>query len=260
LTEWISLDGAVNARDLGGLPTEAGDRIAPHRLLRADNLQDLSERDVKLLVEEFGLSTVIDLRSVEEIEAEGPGPLRAHGGVEHVHRSVALVEGAEGEEVAREVLLARRERFASANPHDVVAGHYFGYLEDRPESVIAALRDIATAPGAALVHCAAGKDRTGVVVALALRLAGVSRADVVDDYVATAGVIEQIMNRLRPRPIYTQGIDSITLDQHTPRAAAMEAFLDLIETRFGGLETWLADNGFTADDVRALRAKLLDAS
>jgi protein-tyrosine phosphatase len=257
MVERIALDGAVNARDLGGLRTSHGDRIAPHRLLRADNLQDLSPRDIERLVGDFGLTTVIDVRSVEELDAEGPGPLRAHDRVEHRHRSlVKLVDGT-GDEVAREVLLAGREPLEAAERHTRTANHYLGYLQDRPDSVVAALRDIADAPGAALVHCAAGKDRTGVVVALALLVAGVPRADVVADYVATGEVIEQIMARLSPRPIYTKGVQEVPLEEHAPGAAAMEAFLDLVDSRFGGLERWLADQGFDAGDQQRLADRLL---
>ena len=70
---WLELEGAANARDVGGLPTDDGGQIADRRLLRADNLQDLTPADIKLLVEEFGLSTVIDLRGSNEVEREGPG-------------------------------------------------------------------------------------------------------------------------------------------------------------------------------------------
>jgi protein tyrosine/serine phosphatase len=233
--------------------TEDGRTTAERRLLRADNLQGLSERDVARLVGEFGVTRVIDLRTIEEVTSEGPGPLRAVESVEHVHRSVILV----GEDVAREALVARRERFAAANPDDVLASHYYGYLEDRPDSVVAALRDVAHSPGAALVHCAAGKDRTGVIVALALLTVGVPRHVVVADYVATASRIEQILARLRASHTYADGVDEITTEEHTPRAAVMEGFLSLVDSRFGGVEAWLASQDFGRDDVSSLRRRLL---
>lgn len=69
---WIDLDGAVNVRDLGGLVTDDGRLTVPGRLLRGDNLQDLSPADVRRLVDEIGVTTVIDLRSPHEVAAEGP--------------------------------------------------------------------------------------------------------------------------------------------------------------------------------------------
>ena len=72
---WIELDGAVNVRDLGGLPTSDGGAIVPGRLLRSENLQELSAGDVSRLVDEIGLTTVVDLRSTNEVAVEGPAPL-----------------------------------------------------------------------------------------------------------------------------------------------------------------------------------------
>ena len=271
---WIALDGAVNVRDVGGMPTDDGSVTAQKRLLRADNLQGLSEADVARLVEEFGLTRVIDLRTVAEVTSEGPGPLAAVASVEHVHHSVIPAAGdrrvaraqagpgngtaeRSSAEMVSEVLLARRERYASANPDDVVSGHYLGYLEDRPDSVVAALRAIAETPGAALVHCAAGKDRTGVIVALALLAVGVNREAVIADYVATAERIDAILARLRASATYASGVDQVSEDKHTPRASAMKQFLDLLDSRHGGVGQWLAEQGFGAGDVERLRHKLL---
>jgi len=260
---WIALDGAVNVRDVGGMPTDDGSMTAEKQLLRADNLQGLSGADVSRLVEEFGLTRVVDLRSVAEVTSEGPGPLTAVPSVEHVHHSVIPADGDaamldQGNvAVVSDVLLARRERFASANPDDVVSGHYLGYLEDRPDSVVAALRAIAGTPGAALVHCAAGKDRTGVIVALALLAVGVNREAVVADYVATAERIHAILARLRSSITYAEGVNQVSDEQHTPRASGMERFLGLIDSRHGGVTRWLADQGFGEPDVDLLRNKLL---
>ena len=74
---WIELDGAVNVRDLGDLPTEDGQKTARARLLRADNLQELTAADVAKLVRDIGVTTVVDLRSSNELAAEGPAPLDA---------------------------------------------------------------------------------------------------------------------------------------------------------------------------------------
>ena len=85
---WIELDGAVNARDLGGLPTEDGGKTADARLLRADNLQELSPSDIAVLVGEIGVTTEVDLRSSSELAAEGRGPLGGVAGVRHTHHPV----------------------------------------------------------------------------------------------------------------------------------------------------------------------------
>jgi protein-tyrosine phosphatase len=253
---WIELDGAVNVRDLGGLPAEDGRRVAEHRLLRGDNLQDLSPADVRRLVADIGLTTVIDLRSLAEVAAEGPGPLTMVGSLRHAHHPILPEYGAATDAVA--ALAVRRAGAVSRYPEDVTCGYYLGYLEDRPDQVVAALRGVAAASGAVLVHCAAGKDRTGVVVALALTAAGVRREAVVADYAASGERTDAILARLRTSPTYAADVSRPAREQQ-PRAETMSAFLDQVHLRYGGVRPWLAGDGFGPDDVTLLKARLLEA-
>ncbi|MFL6126822.1 tyrosine-protein phosphatase [Actinophytocola sp.] len=253
---WIELQNAVNVRDVGGLPVGGGGWTRPGQLVRSDNLQDLSPADVTRLVEEIGVTTVIDLRSASEVESEGPGPLRARASVRHLHLSL-LPEAGAMTDVAKDALAVNRERAIQRDPGDVAGAFYIGYLEDRPDSVVNALRAIADAPGAALVHCAAGKDRTGVVIALTLLAVGVPREEVVADYVATGERIEQILDRLRASPTYAGDIDNIPPHEHDPRPEIMERFLARLDDEHGGPLAWLAAHGFTEADVDHLKAKLL---
>lgn len=261
---WIRLENAVNARDLGGLPTESGAPTLPRRLLRADNLQDLSPADITRLVDEHGLTTVIDLRSTTEVKQEGPAPMTAVSSVRHVHLSV-IPESLGNTDVASEALAVNRQRAAERtsaaeqdSAADLLQSFYLGYLEDRPDSIVEALRTVATAPGAALVHCAAGKDRTGVVVAMALTVAGVPRDVVVADYVATGERIELILDRLRSSPTYADDVDKWPADDHRPHAEIMAGFLARLDADHGGVLGWLAGHGFGAEDVKLLRDKLLE--
>ena len=256
---WIELDGAVNVRDLGGLPTSDGGTTVPGRLLRSENLQELSAGDVSRLVDEIGLTTVVDLRSTNEVTVEGPAPLDALPGVRHAHHPV-LREFLDVSDTAKAALVtemaeADRERY----PDDFMCGHYLGYLENRPEEVVGALRSIATAPGAAIVHCAAGKDRTGVVVALALTAADVEPEAIVADYMATDERLDAIVERLARSKMYSDGVTSTPVRAHAPRAETMKAFLEQLGTRYGGLDQWLAGHGFGPDEVSQLRAKLRQA-
>jgi len=255
---WIELDGAVNVRDLGGLPTSDGSTTVPGRLLRSENLQELSASDVSRLVDEIGLTTVVDLRSTNEVAVEGPAPLDALPGVRRAHHPL-LREFLDVSDTVKAALLTElaeedRERY----PDDFMCGHYLGYLENRPEEVTGALRSIATAPGAAIVHCAAGKDRTGVVVALALTVAGVEPEVIVADYMATDERLEAIVERLARSRMYS-GVTSSPVRAHAPRAETMKAFLEQLDARYGGLVNWLAGHGFGAAEVAGLRAKLRQA-
>ena len=253
---WIELEGAVNVRDLGGLPTSDGGTTVPGRLLRSENLQELTPGDVVRLVDEIGVTTVVDLRSTNEVTIEGPAPLDALPGVRHAHHPV-LTEFLDVSDTVKAALLtemaeADRERY----PDDPMCGHYLGYLENRPEEVVGALREIATAPGAAIVHCAAGKDRTGVVVALALTAAGVEEEAVVADYMATDERLEAIIERLSRSRMYAGGVSGRPVRAHAPRAETMKGLLEQLTPRYGGLAAWLARNGFGAEELSLLRAKL----
>jgi protein tyrosine/serine phosphatase len=254
---WIELENAVNVRDVGDLPAADGARTKQGRLVRSDNLQDLSAKDVTRLVDEIGVTTVVDLRSEGEVASEGPGPLTARDDVVHLHLSL-LPEAGAMTDVAKDALAVNRRRAIERDPEDVARAFYLGYLEDRPDSVVAALRAIAEAPGAALVHCAAGKDRTGVVIALALSAVGVPRAAVVADYEATGERIEAILDRLRASPTYAADIDNVPAHEHDPRPEIMVGFLDRLDEAHGGPVGWLAAHGFDSLDVARLRAKLLE--
>jgi protein tyrosine/serine phosphatase len=253
---WIDLEGAVNVRDLGGLPTVDGGTTVPGRLLRSENLQDLSPADVTRLVKEIGVTTVVDLRTTGELEVEGPAPLDEADGVRHAHHPILKELGNTSEAVAEALLVTKIERDRARYPDNVVTGHYLGYLEERPEEVTAALRSVATAPGAAIVHCAAGKDRTGVIVALALTAAEAEPEAIVADYVATGERIEAIIERLRKSRTYARDMSTRPVSAHLPHADTMRAFLGQLDVRYGGLPRWLAANGFGDDEYSVLRAKL----
>jgi protein-tyrosine phosphatase len=251
---FIDLDGAVNVRDLGGLEVHGGGRTASGVLLRADNLQGLSDRDVARLVEDLYLRGVVDLRTREEVALEGPGPLVRDGRVEIRHRSL-FPEAGERTDVSVDAMLPWQGRPLRGDPDETPAVRsYLGYLRDRPDSIVGALRDVAEGDGAALVHCAAGKDRTGVVCALALAAVGVPRGAIVADYVATGERIGPLIARLRASPTYAEDLEGRTEDSHRPRPETMARVLDLLDERTGGPCGWLDAHGFGPDQ----RAKLAD--
>ena len=121
----------------------------------------------------------------------------------------------------------------------------------------AALAVVAHARGAAVVHCAAGKDRTGTVVAMALDVAGVPRDEIVADYVMTAERIEAIMGRLMNREPYGAAMRAQKVEDQLPRAESIEAILLAVRDGWGGAAGWLRERGWSAGDVDRLRSRLL---
>ena len=206
-------------------------------LLRSDNLQGLTPTDVVRLTRELGVSVVVDLRTAEEVRLEGPGPLV--GRVPISHRDLYPEAG-----VHTDVVINTR------NGDDPVVGYYMAYLEHRPDSIVGALNDVACAPGAAIVHCAAGKDRTGVVVAMALSAAGVERSAILDDYLATAERITGIMRRLRGSETYRAELEPYTDESRKPRRETMERVLERLDEEHGGPVEWLRAHGFDPEPLR----------
>ena len=268
---WIRLDGTANTRDLGGLPTGDGGTTVPGRILRSDNLQTVSADDVRRLVDELRLRDVIDLRTTAEVLMEGRGPLRAVPEVTHRHFSLLPERGhhtdvfaVEEDELPElpgdwaESILPRQ--VAEDDQHEPPAVRaYLGYLHDRSEAVVGALRALAHGgPGAAVVHCAAGKDRTGVVVALSLAVAGVPHEEIVADYAMTADVIDEVVARLAATPTYAEDMELRDVASHTPQAETMDRVLTVLDERHGGATGWLEAHGFGAADRAALRSRLRD--
>jgi protein-tyrosine phosphatase len=242
--QWLSLDGAVNARV-----------VIPGVLLRADNLQSLSAEDVRRLVEEESLEVVLDLRTDTEVQSEGPGPITAEPAVRIEHRSLYPDSGGNTDLDAAVKPWGREDPQGLPEETPVVQA-YVSYLQRRPDSVVGSVRTIARAEGAVLVHCAAGKDRTGVVVAVTLDAAGVDREVIVSDYLATEERIHAIFDRLLSSPTYRDELKDTYPATHAPVAETMERVLALLDEGFGGSAAWLTAHGLGEADLERLRRRV----
>jgi protein tyrosine/serine phosphatase len=273
LSRWIELEGAVNVRDLGSLPTVDGLTTLSQRLIRSDNLQSLSPADVRWIVDELQVRSVVDLRTGVEIESEGPGPLHNETLVQIRHLSLFREKPKEerpslGSPEAKTdgaIVLPWQNRSVEKDGErrrPTATEVYLSYLTQRPDSLIEALRIVAYSDGATIVHCAAGKDRTGIVVALALEEIGVERESTIEDYALTAERIEAILTRLGATGTYSGDLrdfrlDPEKVDKHTPRAETMRETLAAVDENYGGAGAFLRSQGWTEEDGLALRAKLL---
>jgi hypothetical protein len=242
---WLELDGAANAR-----------AVVPGVLLRSDNLQSLTAGDVRRLVDDQGVDVVVDLRTEIEVRLEGPGPMTREPGVRIEHRSL-FPESGGNTDLETEVVSAwdGPDHAESPDEHPVVRA-YMSYLGRRPDSVVESVRTIARTDGAVLVHCAAGKDRTGVVVAVALDAAGVDREAIVSDYLATEQRIEAILDRLVSSPTYRAELEGHDPRRHAPVPGTMERVLQLVDQRFGGTANYLQERGLDDSDLERLGQRL----
>jgi protein-tyrosine phosphatase len=228
-------DRLLNARDVGGLPTPRG--ATPLRaLVRTDDLRRLttSGRDALLA---YGVATIVDVRAPRELRA-APNPLRDHPG----YRPLPFMDDGS---------VGAPSRYGTA------AENYLEWLDTFGAGIAAILRGVADAPpGGVLVHCAAGKDRTGIVIALLLSIAGVEREAIAADYALSAWWNENVddeaeialspdaAERLRDRRIYY------------PRPENMTAMLAGIDERHGGVDAYLGTIGVPEDARERLRARL----
>lgn len=242
---WIDLDGAANAR-----------AVVPGVLVRSDNLQDLTERDLRTLIDEQQVRVVLDLRTGEELYLSGPGPMTRDPRVRIEHRSLYPESGNTDFDLRETVVPWGSNDDGQYADETPTVRAYMAYLLRRPDSITESLRAIATTDGAALVHCAAGKDRTGVVVAMALDAAGWDRELIIEDYLATTERIEEIMEHLRSSETYRAELEGHTAQQHAPKPGAMERVLELIDRDLGGTVEVLRRNGFSEAELEALHRRL----
>jgi protein-tyrosine phosphatase len=228
--------GTHNARDLGGLPTVAGGVTARGAIVRSDSMQGLEARGWEE-VEALGIRTVIDLRNEGEI---GPDVALRPGSIETVNIPLDVTEDRGFWDVWEN------------GPQFATPLYYRPHLERLPERSAEVMRAIARAePGGVAFHCQGGRDRAGQISLLVLALAGVEPEAIAADYAVSDE---------RLRPLYLSRGD----EDEAPKIAAFlreqgttatELIVDLL-AEFD-VEAALLDAGLSADDVAALRRRLL---
>jgi protein-tyrosine phosphatase len=202
----IALDGTVNTRDLGGWPLRNGAATRFGRVWRSDAFTHATPRDRDRLAE-FGVRTVIDLRTVGE-RADAPHPLATDERFEVVHV-----------DLFGPVLAGFMRGDVTGDPFDLRT-HYLASFRLAREAYVQAFavvaRSLATHDGPVVVHCTAGKDRTGLIAALLLRAAGADEATIIAEYALTHERIEPLRPHLLddgarkglPRDAYVRMLDA----------------------------------------------------
>jgi protein-tyrosine phosphatase len=237
----IRLQGSYNFRDIGGYPTMDDRTVRWQRVYRSDALFRLTEQDLAIL-QPLKVATLIDLRTPYEVSASAPSPLVATHGVRHSHRPFVQ------DPVDPDNL--------NALPDLPVL--YADLIATGPETIRGVFEDLADESNyPAVIHCAVGKDRTGIVVALLLRTLGVADETIVADYALTEPYLLAFVDELR-RTGNGHFVAGIRDELFRAPAATMLGFLDVVDTRFGGTDQLLTDAGVPAGAKDELRNLLLE--
>jgi protein-tyrosine phosphatase len=237
----LAFEGLYNARDLGGYPTRDGQETRWGAVVRADNLFRLTEAGRRALAE-YGICRVIDLRKPEEL-ATHPNPFAATGthGIDFVH--ISLVDPA----------AAPPETFTT------LAGDYKRLVDSFAPSIVKIMRSIARAPeGAVLIHCHAGKDRTGIISAMLLELACVPDDIIAADYALTAENNRPVDEHWLEHGPGDRAWREQELARFAPHAHVMADLLGHLRERYAGTEGYLRGAGLTVEDIERIRARLID--
>jgi protein-tyrosine phosphatase len=241
----LQWDGCLNVRDLGGLPIEVGGRTRRGVILRADSIRKLTDAGWDAL-HEYGVSRIVDLRVHSELAQDPPRELD----IDLVH--VSVLPDFHSEQ------WAEFDGISDAAP-DAPSAHravYLEFLERFPGNFAAAVEAIATAPeGAVVIHCVGGKDRTGLVSALVLRLAQVSIAVVAADYAQSeVNLRAELSEWIKQAP--SEGERRQRERRSRTPAAAMVGVLEELERRHGSAEKYLLAGGARTESLRRIRQRL----
>jgi protein-tyrosine phosphatase len=238
-TRALAWGGCLNVRDLGGIPAADGRRVRRGALVRSDQLCRLQDAGRAALLA-HGVRTVIDLRTPAEAEHD-PDPLWHEHGVDY-----ALVPQ-QDEQFWRSLDPAR-----TRSERDALV------LDERAVHIVAMARVVAhAAPGGVLIHCLAGKDRTGIAVALLLGLVGVSDTDIASDYALSEAALAA--ERVAALAVAPDEEARARLERgYDSRAETMLATLAHLHARHGGAAAYLARAGLSGADGHRISERLLD--
>ncbi|MCD2497822.1 tyrosine-protein phosphatase [Microbacterium nymphoidis] len=254
------IPGTHNSRDVGGLPLAGGGSIAAGVLYRSDALAAVTDAGLEVIASS-PIGTIIDFRTESE-RAEAPNRLPA--GVPIAEHHLSLLEGAlptgaaptPGMAVDAEMMRRMLERIPS------ISQLYLAMLQHAAPAFADVARSIASPENAdrpgVLVHCTAGKDRTGVATALMLDIAGAERDAVVDDYAQSEQNLSGAWAEAMTARVAAMGVPLVPavteLLSGTPREAIESAFAWIDER--GGSAAYLRSGGLDDDTIAGVQARL----
>ncbi len=239
----------VNLRDLGGIPIDGG-VLRTGLAIRTDDLAYVTDQIAEQLTAD-GLTAIIDLRSPREVAATGRGPLARFPVAYHQLPLIANVA----------------DSMAANTPtlgHEAMGQMYVRMVEGAAPHLVTALNVIAHTPGTTAFHCAAGRDRTGVLAAMLLLTLGASDDDIAADYARTGDNMVAILARINPvmgAMWKALGVDHEAQDIAALLDGSMEVsirlLLAVLRERHGDALHPLRAAGLSNDTIGRLRQRAL---
>ncbi|WP_024799925.1 tyrosine-protein phosphatase [Nocardia sp. BMG51109] len=237
------ISGTFNYRDVGGLRTESGARVRSGALLRSAQLCRL-DADGLATLRDLTVAAVHDLRGPEEIRHLGADVLP-----DDVRLERTPFDSRIGEKPPHEVV--------HDEPWEEMLQVYraFPAMPEAGVAITAIARSLVQGDGAVLVHCAAGKDRTGWAIATLLRAAGVTEADLLEDFLLSNDAVDALRADVATN---SGGRVALPLDVLGVAPEYLAAGTDSMHQLHGDLDTYLAGIGLTGDLRSRLRDRLLE--
>ena len=238
-------EGCFNFRDIGGYLTQDGKRVKKGLYFRAGRQDRMSDEDLSQL-SDLKISTQIDLRRPDEVLEQGKGPLESMGAN---YINIAVIPEGGSDQLSRLV-----------GDTAISGRRYLGYLEFGSTSwlrLFGILSDEDNLP--VVLHCTAGKDRTGVSTAFLLSVLGVSRDVIEADYLLTNLDTERQADFIEGTVGYPDGYDrKKMIDVAGVPKDAMKDFLDGVESKWGSVIEYLQKIGVTQDQMDMVRHNFLE--
>lgn len=240
----LNWDACYNARDLGGYDTNAGAPTRWRAIVRADGLFRLTPQGRQALMD-YGIRTVIDLRSGAELTKD-PNPFAENGGHGLIYQNLPALDESD------------REGMVALNAADNPSDNYHFMLSRFRRNFAVVFRAVAEAqPGGIVVHCHAGKDRTGIVSALLLSLVGVPAETIAADYALTDRYLHPLYDEIRTNNVDADPIKRERVEQWLVcRPETMSSVLSYLDQEYGGVRAYLLGSGLTPGELNRVRGRL----
>ncbi|MEV0640685.1 tyrosine-protein phosphatase [Streptomyces sp. NPDC050619] len=254
------LAGVRNFRDVGGLPTEDGRRVRYGVLFRSGHLAHATEQDASLLTS-LGLHTIFDFRNAADQKLEGPDVELP--GVRNVN--LPLTDPAHGAEFWTMVRDGEtdqlREILGDGKAANRMITSYRQIIKERTAEHSQVLHSIAEDSVPVLMHCAAGKDRAGLSIAVTLLALGVEREAILADYLKSNAKHRRykVRRTSSSASAYSPEVMELLSPLFGARAEYLTAAFETIEDKWGSVEAYLEQGlGITPEIRERLRERLLD--